>query len=73
MCDSKCPICLSKKDDHIICKNNHKTCKPCIIIWVHNRNYKCPICRDDLYVNNYTLDKLDTPLDYKKVILQSVP
>jgi len=68
----KCPICLYKNSNTIVCENKHKTCKSCIILYClnNNDNVKCPICRDYINKSKFTLNNLDIPYNYNYHKLQ---
>jgi hypothetical protein len=51
-----CDICmLNKKEiEKTGCKNNHQTCKDCLVK-IKEKNNKCPFCREDLEGRTHTL------------------
>ena len=57
-----CDICMQNKKEFekTGCKNNHQTCKECLVK-IKQKNNKCPFCREDLGLINtiITLNELN--------------
>lgn len=65
----ECSICYMILKDVHQCKNEHKFCQSCIVVWEnsgHSSNHsRCPVCRAvGLYVKN---SELDEKINNKKV------
>ena len=53
--DFDCNICLDNKNHSIITTCNHHFCLNCIYEWlIINGNTKCPYCRSDISMENFT-------------------
>ncbi len=61
-----CPICLVDKKLEKICDNNHYACKVCMILSVINKQYYCPICRNNINIERFQLNNLNVPFDFNK-------
>lgn len=53
----QCMACLESTSNHFMCK--HYMCKKCATLYLLKyKNYKCPMCREEIYINESTLKNM---------------
>lgn len=54
---TECMVCFKNTKKHFFC--NHFMCKHCTILYLlHYKNYKCPMCREDIYIDQEMVNEL---------------